>query len=164
MITVGSHNSNSAFKQAYENVAANKRDYISLVQNSMPPLTDSNSDVDRFSDHGPGYHHSEPRNFSTIQHNNSLGHNDDDDVYPYNMNPSPQITKPVNVGGLNTSSDIILNSNALKALAEQNMANKEASASSQPQPHVTMRKHTTQARANGIAGGYIKEENYEDDD
>ena len=49
IITVGSNSNNSAFKQAYENTQ--KRDYISLVQSSIP-AGDSRSEADRFSDSG----------------------------------------------------------------------------------------------------------------
>ena len=34
-------------------------------------------------------------------------HQEDEDIYPYNVNPSPQISKPTHVGGL-SSSDIDL--------------------------------------------------------
>jgi len=80
------------------------------------------------------------------------------------MNPSPQISKPQNVGGLNTSYDAIINSKSQNALVVDYANNNNDSGHAQPQPHVTMRKHTTQARTNDIAAGYIKEENHEDDE
>ena len=106
IITVASNASNSAFKQAYESATAGKRDYITMVQNGLTGDAHSNhySDTDeRYSDNQIRAAESRMQTIQPRDTYSLSNHQEDDDIYPYNVNPSPQISKPTHVGGLSTS-------------------------------------------------------------